>query len=112
MSQQAHRRNDAACIIVNIDQERTFWKSHYRELPCIHAGLGFEACWPLLVRAYHIYLHHPHVERDVGAVMYCNSPEILAQGLESTMAGRIFGRVMDRIHRATVRLEYSHALRA
>jgi hypothetical protein len=112
MSQKVHRRDDAACIIVNIDQERTFWKSHYGDLPCTQAGDGFEACWPLLVRAYHLYLHHPHVGRDVGAVMYANAPEILALGLDSTMAGRIFSRVMDRIHRATVRLEYPNTVRA
>jgi hypothetical protein len=112
MSQKVHRRDDAACIIVNIDQERSFWKSHYGDLPCTQAGDGFEACWPLLVRAYHLYLHHPHVGRDVGAVMFANAPEILALGLDSTMAGRIFSRVMDRIHRATVRLEYPNTVRA
>lgn len=112
MKIQTERREDAACIIVSIDRERAFWKSHYRELPCHQAADGFDACWPLLVRAYHIYLHHPHAGRDVGAVMYANSPEIVAQSLESTIAGRIFGRVMDRIHQATTRLEYPHAVQA
>jgi|GEM_PF-2793642 len=111
MHARTQRREDAACIIVNIDRERSFWKRHYSDLPCRLAGLGFDACWPLLVRAYDIYLHDPHVERDVGAVMYANSPEVLGQSLESDLAGRIFGRVMDRIHRATTRLEYSHTVR-
>lgn len=112
MNVQPDRRADAACIIVSIDRERAFWKSHYSELPGHQAALGFDACWPLLARAYHIYLHHPHVGRDVGAVMYANSPEVVAQALESTVAGRIFGRVMDRIHRATLRLEYPPAVQA
>lgn len=112
MNIQAERREDAACIIVSIDRERDFWKSHYSELPCHLARLGFDACWPLLVRAYDIYLHHPNVGRDVGAVLYANSPEVVAQSLESTIAGRIFGRVMDRIHRATIRLDYPHTAQA
>ncbi|SEM09294.1 hypothetical protein SAMN05428989_3027 [Pseudoxanthomonas sp. GM95] len=112
MNARIDRREDAACIIVNIDRERAFWKTHYSELPCGQMLQGFEACWPLLVRAYDIYLHHPNVGREVGAVMYANSPEVTALSLESTMAGRIFSRVMDRIHRATTRLEYPHVLRA
>jgi hypothetical protein len=112
MNTQSGRRQDAACIIVSIDRERSFWQNHYTELPCGQARLGFDACWPLLARAYDIYLHHPNVGRDVGAVMYANSPEVVGQALESNMAMRIFSRVMDRIHRATTRLEYPHVVQA
>lgn len=112
MNAHSDRRQDTACIIVSIDRERSFWKNHYTELPCRQAGLGFDACWPLLACAYDIYLRHPNVGRDVGAVMYANAPEVVAQALESTLAGRIFSRVMDRIHRATTRLEYPHVVQA
>lgn len=106
------RRDDAACIIVSIDRERDFWKCHYGQLPCAQAGLGFDACWPLLASAYHLYLHHPHAGRDVGAVMYANSPEVIARSLESSAARRIFDLVMDRIHRAAIRVEYPHPVQA
>ncbi|TAA09881.1 MULTISPECIES: hypothetical protein [Pseudoxanthomonas] len=106
MASEPGRRDDAACIIVNIDRERDFWKRHYSELPCRQAGLGFEACWPLLIRAYHVYLHHPNAGREVGAVLFANSPEAIDHGLEPSLAGRIFARVMDRIQRATTRLQY------
>ncbi|WCE02599.1 hypothetical protein [Pseudoxanthomonas sp. JBR18] len=112
MNRQTDRREDAACIIVNIGRERAFWKGHYMALPGCGPGIEFEAFWPLLVRAYDIYLHHPHAGREVGAVLYANSPEVIEQQLEMSMAGRIFGRVMDRIQQATTRLQYAGAMHA
>lgn len=108
MDIRSERRQDAACIIVSIDRERSFWKKHYTDLPWHRAGLAFDACWPLLACAYDVYLRHPNVGRDVGARMYAEAPEVVARAIESSLAGRIFSRVMDRIARATTRLDYAH----
>lgn len=103
----ATRRENACCIIVSIDRERAYWKERYTTLPRAHESSSFESYWPLLERAYDVYLRHPNVDREVGGLLYANSNEALKFGLDPAQAQTLFARVLDRVRRATTRLEYA-----
>ncbi|MET0288808.1 MAG: hypothetical protein ABW178_04210 [Pseudoxanthomonas sp.] len=107
MSLSNHGRENAHCIIVSIDRERAYWKDHYAALPRAQESRGFESYWPLLEQAYLVYLRHPGTSRAQGGQLYAASKEALAWRLDPPQAQSLFARVMDRIHRATTRLEFA-----
>jgi hypothetical protein len=107
MSMSPLGRDNAHCIIVSIDRERAYWKDHYAALPRAHESRGFESYWPLLEQAYLVYLRHPDTSRDQGGELYAESKEARAWRLDRPQAKSLFSRVMDRIHRATTRLEFA-----